>query len=185
MNESRSKFQTFLHSPLFLIALGVFLVTVVVAVILLLKPASKDSESTTPSIRVTNFSNTFPNLDNTVRTELEKSLYAQVINDAAPFESATAVIREGSLVSIDYNKYHTGDFLIDIESLGLSYLVSFSYGNFAGREVESVAFATFYCPKSDQLVYPAFACSANVGYSRPSTSDLEAVELSESSLTNQ
>ncbi|MBQ1528072.1 hypothetical protein IIZ77_00285 [Candidatus Saccharibacteria bacterium] len=184
-NTPRTKLQTFLHSPLFLIVLGILLITIIAAIIFFFLKPNSSPDSTASSIRVANFSKYFPNLDTTTRSELEKSLYIQVSFDAQPSDSTTAIIRKDSLTTVDYNQFHTGDFIIDIKSLGLSYLVSFNYGTFAGREVEAVAFATFYCPTSDQLIYPVFACSANINYSRPSVTDLEATELSELSLTNE
>ena len=185
MYEQRSRLQEFLHSPRFFILAGLLIIGLIVGVVLLLLKPAPDNNITIPKAPVTNFSDFFPDLDDVYRQELEQSLYAQINTDSNLSSSVSATIREGSLNTVDYNQYHTGDFIIDIEDLQLSYLVSFQYGTFAGLEIEPIAFATFYCPTESQLVYPAFTCSAQTGYVRATTAGLKQTEIAEQNLSNQ
>lgn len=185
MDNQRSRLQLFLRSPKFFILAGLFVVAVVAATIfLLLNKSTPDDTVTIPKASITNFSDFFPDLPDEYRLSLERSLYTQVSEDDNPSTPVTATIREGSLTIVDYNNYHTGDFLLDLADLQLTYPVSFQYGTFAGREIESLAFATFYCPTTKDRLYPAFTCSAKTNYSRPTVSSLKETEDDELLLTN-
>ena len=183
MQEERSKLQNFLHSPTFFIIAGLSIVLLVVATILLLPKDKTDPDSyidtSISSIPVTNFTEFFPDLDNVYQQNLEGALYVQARRDSSiPNSTTTATIRKDSLTNVDYNDYHTGDFIIDIEGLQISYLVLFKYGSLAGRSYEDFAFSTLYCLPEDQRIYPTANCSAKTDYSRPTIKGIKEFESS-------
>ncbi|MBR2586970.1 hypothetical protein IKE71_01190 [Candidatus Saccharibacteria bacterium] len=182
MNPEPSRLKQFLRSPLTLLIAGILVFTALIAVFIIAFSRPKEESATAPaasSITVSNFSDFFPDLSGEFLDNLESRLLTQSLADSSFSSTTSAEISSDSFFSLKSNNYTTGDFLITLPSLNLTYLVSFQYGTFAGRSVESEAFATIYCTESS-----GSPCSAKTNYSRPTLEALTATEEAELTLTN-
>ena len=137
-----------------------FLVIVIVA--LILKNVFKTNPYG-PEIKITNFSSLSPALPTDEKNKISAQLYSIVDdNYNNPINSSiTGAIRESS-ISTSYDQLtnmNYGNFLVDLETIEQSYFVQYEWSsssknpNFSGYNI------LILCPKSDQLLYPAFPCT--------------------------
>lgn len=180
------KIYSITRSPLGRMIIGAFLLTTLVAIIILITNPNSDTPITTAyevstdeRIHIDNLLDILPDFPEDYQDSLEAELYTQVTTDLIGSFMTTpasgAIIRENSVNAIDVSDaLHIGDFIIDIPSVEFSYQVSYKYGREDGFQIEPFASAVLYCIEDEDLrIYPDFTaeyCTANPNFRRSDAS---------------
>jgi len=148
-----------LNSKQKIIILSVVVVFVILFIALIfIKPGSKYGDF----IRINKYDTYIPNLPDDRREALNASLYNILkLNSNNDIKSISdANIRE---YPIQYNydedtKVHSGSFIVDVQSVNQSYLMSYRWSSGSQSSHLSGYTATAACLQPDKLIYGSFKC---------------------------
>ena len=171
MNQKKKGFGKIFESTGVKLVLAFTIPVIVLLIIIMVYMLTRPEEIVEPRLVIDNFSEMLPDVSKETEQRIEERLYNYVAESGVEvIPEDGAMIREGSVDGFTIQeKFHVGDFIVDIAEVEQSYIIEYYYGQLEDKqETEGSASVMVYCIEDpDEVVYATFVCKANRDFVKP------------------